>query len=199
MAILVLGYLNCSKNDFAERLFPENIMPKGIPNSRFAKDNPVIMRQQFDTTQADIGRGADRVMRSTGEAKDSLDRDSVMKVMEQPYDDEKMAMLQFMNEPVSVRIAQSTDKNAEQCFEIIINKHMFFFRRGETKIVPRFVVDRLMRLKETRYEQKLVLNPEGIQQYIHTPITGLRYDFSIERDDNPLGLSWQRAVLAEPG
>ena len=174
-------------------------MPRGVPRSKEAKNNPVIISDAVEMSQKEIGQGPARLLRSTGDAKKALDTHSVIKVMEQPYDDEKMAMLAFMDEPITIRIAQSTDKNAEQCFEINVNNDLQFFRRGETKTVKRYIVDRLMRLKVTRYEQREVINPEGIREYLHIPVTGLKYDFSIIRDDNPLGKSWERAVLAEPG
>jgi hypothetical protein len=32
---------------------------------------------------------------------------------------------------------------------------------------------------------------------VNVPHTALKYDFSVERDDNKLGESWKRAVLLE--
>lgn len=123
----------------------------------------------------------------------------IQKVSDQPFDEEKMAMLAFMNEPVTIRPASTTDKNAAQCFEININGRSELFRRGEVKTVKRFFVDRLMRLKVTVYGQELRTNSEGVQSYAYPTSTGLKYDFAIVRDDNPLGPSWERAVLAERG
>ena len=174
-------------------------MPRGIPRRKDAQYNPVIISQSVDVSQQEVGQGPSRLMKSTGDAKEALDRDSVIKVMEQPYDKEKMAMLAFMNELVTIRVATTTDRNAEQCFEINVNGHMHFFRRGEEKTVPRFIVDRMLRLKPVVYTQREVVNAEGIREYMHDPHTGMKYDFSITRDDNPRGRDWQRAVLAEPG
>lgn len=174
-------------------------MPRGIPRSREAQHNPVIISKALETSQQEIGQGSTRLMKSTGDAKDSLEPNLIARVSEIPYDDEKMAMLAFMNEPVTIRIGTTTDKNAAQCFEININGKLEFFRRGETKTIKRYYVDHMLRLKETVYEQKEVYNAEGIRDFIHIPHTGLKYDFSIVRDDNPLGKSWERAVLAEPG
>ena len=125
--------------------------------------------------------------------------DLIAKVSDQPFDQEKADMLAFMAENITIRIATSTDRNAEQCFELNINGKAEFFRRGETKTVKRYFVDRLMRLKETVYGQESVINKEGIKSYVYPGSTGLKYDFAITRDDNPLGKSWERAVLAEAG
>lgn len=144
-------------------------------------------------SEHDIGQQPNRTLESMDEIK------VIQPASDQPFDNEKMLMLQFMAEPVTIRIATSTDKNAEQCFELNINGRAEFFRRGETKTVKRFFVDRLMRLKQTVYGQDLVINKEGIKSYVYPPSTGLKYDFAIIRDDNPLGKSWERAILAEQG
>ncbi len=157
-----------------------------------AIDNPVT-KSPIPMSEKDIGQQSVRTTEDMGEPK------LIAKVSDQPLDTEKMQMLEFMNEPLTIRIATSTDKNAEQCFELNINGRAEFFRRGETKIVKRYFVDRLLRLKQTVYGQDLVVNKEGIKSYVYPPSTGLKYDFAIIRDDNPLGKSWERAVLAEQG
>lgn len=164
-----------------------------------AQNNPVILSGAEETSQQEIGQSNSRLMKSTGSGKDALEKSILAKVSDQPFDNEKMAMLAFMNEPVTIRIATSTDPNAEQVFELNINGKMEFFRRGEQKTLPRYFVDRLMRLKVTTFSQKETMNAEGIRDYLHIPHTGLKYDFAIIRDDNKLGRSWERAVLAEHG
>jgi len=159
---------------------------------RNAIDNPVT-KAPIPMSEKEIGQQEARTLESMDEPK------RIAQVSDQPFDDEKMQMLVFMDEPVTIRIATSTDKNAEQCFELNINNRAEFFRRGETKTVKRYFVDRLLRLKQTVYGQDMVINKEGIKSYIYPPSTGLKYDFAIIRDDNPLGKSWERAVLAEQG
>lgn len=174
-------------------------MPRGTPRNNDAKYNPVIISGAVEASQHEIGQGNDRLMKSTGPASESLEPSVIVRASEMPFDDEKTAMLQFMAEPVTIRVATTTDKNAAQVFELNINGKLQLFHRGETKTLPRYFVDRMLRMKETVYSQKEVLNAEGIREYLHIPHTGLKYDFAIIRDDNPLGKSWERAVLAEPG
>ena len=164
-----------------------------------ALHNPVILPRRLETAEQDIGQSAPRTLKSTGDASKALDPNVIQVVSDRPLDPEKMAMLAFMNEDVTIRIGTTTDKNAEQVFEININGKLEFFRRGESKTVKRYFVDHMLRLKETAYDQQEVTNNEGIREYVHNPRTALKYDFSIERDDNPLGRSWMRAVLAEQG
>jgi hypothetical protein len=173
-------------------------MPRGIRNQD-AKNHPVALSGELEMSQHDIGQGNERLLKSTGDAKQALEPSLIARVGEHPLDQEKMAMLAFLNEPVTIRIGTTTDKNAEQVFEININGKLEFFRRGESKTVKRYYVDHMLRLKQTAYTQKEVINAEGIKDILNIPHTALKYDFAIERDDNPLGPSWKRAVLAEPG
>lgn len=178
-------------------------MPRGIrntqPAAKQAKNNPVQRTTADPVSENTIGQGASRLLKSTGDSKVAMETPTIALASEFGMDQEKLEMLAFMNEPVTVRIGTTTDKNAEQVFEININGNLEFFRRGETKTVKRFIVDRMLRLKETVYSQKEVINSEGIKDILHIPHTALKYDFSIERDDNPLGDSWKRHTLAEAG
>lgn len=173
-------------------------MPRGIPkaNSTNAADNPAIIRQATEASDNPVGQDVPRTLRSTGDAKEALDF-PVVEPVDRVVDPEKMAMLAFMNEPVTVRIATSTDANAEQVFEININGRLEFFRRGEEKTVPRYFVDRLARLKQTGYSQREVLNAEGVKDIIHDSRTGLKYDFAVVSDAHPRGREWLQHVLAE--
>lgn len=176
-------------------------MPRGVRNqpATQAKNNPVTRTTAEPVSQQEVGQGNTRLLKSTGDAKQAMEPSVIARVGDHPLDKEKMAMLAFMNEPVVVRIGTTTDKNAPQAFEINVNSNLYLFRRGETKKVPRYIVDRMLRLKQTVYSQKEVINGEGIKDILHIPHTALLYDFSIERDDNPMGKSWERAVLAEAG
>jgi len=169
-------------------------MPRGIPTK--AKNNPVFKSAPL-ASEHEIGQGQTRALDSDNLA--SFAPSPIARVSDHGVNTEKMQMLAFMNEDVTIRIATSTDRNAEQVFELNINGKPEFFRRGETKTVKRYFVDRLLRLKTTVYAQELVLNKEGIKSYIYPPSTGLKYDFAVVRDTNPSGDSWQRAVLAENG
>ncbi len=170
-------------------------MPRGIPRNREAKNNPVILSQQELGSQQDIGQSPPRSVGVT-DGKVELSPQLVV-VADKVYDNEKMAMLAFFNESVTIRIATTTDKAAEKAFEININGRAELFRRGATYTVPRYYVDRLIRLKPTVYGQEEVFNSEGVKEFRYPSQTALKYDYVIERDDNPRGKAWERAVLAE--
>jgi hypothetical protein len=172
-------------------------MPRGVPNTpRNASTNPVIMSNAIDSQDLEIGQYGDRVLSSTGPAEKAL-APIVVPEVDKPFDQEKMAMLAFMAEPVTVRIATSTDPNAEQVFEINVNGRNEVFRRGETKTVPRYIVDRLARMKITGYTQRELMNAEGIKDIAYDAHTGLKYDFAVVQDSHPRGPDWLRHTLLE--
>lgn len=176
-------------------------MTRAIPGAPVqAKHNPVVLGKTIESGDTPPTQNEPRVLRSEGDAMGALDSaDKVVQVTDRVVDDEKALMLRFMSELIDVRLATSTDKNAEQVVEIGINGSMFLLRRGETKTVPRYVVDRLARCKITGYKQEEVVNTEGIRQIVNTPVTGLRYDFSVTRDPSPYAEAWLKSVLAERG
>lgn len=150
-------------------------------------------------SEMETGSGPERTMSSTGPARQSLDKNTLVKVSDQPMDEDWMSMMAFMEEMVEIRIAETTDPQAERVFEININGNLQLFSRGETKTVKRYFVDRLMRMKQTRYSQKEIVDGEGIKQIVNIPHTSIKYDFAITRDDSPHSKPWQRAVMAEQG
>lgn len=162
-----------------------------------AIDNPVFSSGKLDSSQEDIGQTPTRKI-ITGEKSVELSPQSIV-VADRVYDNEKMAMLAFFNEPVTIRIATTTDKTAEKVFEINVNGNPKLFRRGGTYTVPRYYVDRIMRMKQTVYGQEEVVNSEGVKTITYPSQTALKYDFVIEHDANPIGKSWEKAVLAERG
>jgi hypothetical protein len=169
-------------------------MPRGTPRTKDAKNNPVVLSKTLETQEQEIGQSVDR--RFEGEKLNS----QILAVASEHdlQNTEKLEMMKFMNEPVTIRIATSTDPNAEQVFEITINGKPEMFKRGEAKTVRRCYVDRLAMLKQTVYDCKLVDNT-GDRQYVYPQTTGLKYDFGVVRDDNPLGDSWLKHTLALRG
>ncbi len=167
-------------------------MPRGIPNR--ARDNPVAFSKVIESAEQPQGY-TERV--PTAESQVGTPR--VVHVAERMPDREKLANLAFMEEPVTIRIATTTDKSAEQVFELNIGGKAEFFRRGETKTVKRYFVDHLARTKVTSYTQNEVVNSEGIKQVLNVPHTACKYDFQMVRDDNPVGESWLKATLAMGG
>lgn len=165
-----------------------------VPRTRIVAPSGEKMASDYDMTE-----GATRTLKSTGAAADALSENVIERVGEMALDSEHTKMMAFMNERVRVRIGTSTDPNAEQVFELIVNGKTELFKRGETKTVPRYYVDLLARLKETGFENKEVINRDGERSYAYVPRTALKYDFAVVGESNPLGDSWLAHVIAEQG
>lgn len=170
-------------------------MPRGIPRSKEAKHHPVLSTGGISTDEAEIQQPKARSVHVTS---DGVAMSQSQIVTEPIMDMEKMAMLAFMAEDITIRIGTTTDKNAEKIFELNINGRNFMFRRGQSYTVPRYVVDRMLRLKPTVYTQEEVVNSEGSKEFVHHGHSALKYDFTVERDGNPKGHEWHRAVMNEP-
>lgn len=162
---------------------------------RKARNAPALTTGGIETAELPIGY----TTRTEPTPDNPVGAPKLVQVAERMPDQEKLANLAFQAEMVTIRIATSTDKNAEQIFELNLGGKPFFFRRGEMKTVPRYVVDHLARLKVTSYEDVEIFNAEGIKQIKHVPRTALKYDFAMVRDDNPMGEHWLKATLAMGG
>lgn len=169
-------------------------MPRGIPNSKLAKNNQVFAGRAIDA-QEHVTQETPRVLKSTGDARDALERRGVQ-IVEKPVDEEKLAMLAFMEEPVTVHIHTTSDKEAEQVFEVFNNGQREVFKRGETKTVKRKFVNELATRKATTYVNQRKRDAEGVQQEVYVPTSALRYPFSVVSDPHPRGADWLKATLA---
>lgn len=165
-----------------------------MPRAKRALDMPAQFTKTVESAEQSLGH----TLRQSTETSQA-GTPHLVQVAERMPDPEKAAMLAFMNEMVTIRPATSTDKNAEQVFELIINNKSELFRRGENKTVRRCYVDLMARLKVTAYTQREVVNAEGIKQVLNDPHTALKYDFAMVRDDNPMGEHWLKATLAMAG
>ncbi|WP_313334007.1 hypothetical protein [Comamonas sp.] len=100
----------------------------------------------------------------------------------------------FMNEPVMVTVLSGGKDNEAPFVQVAVNGVLQMFRRDVPIVVKRKYVERLARAKETGYEQDL--ERQGEQLNILKQAKSHRYPFIVNRDDNPKGGAWLRAVMA---
>lgn len=110
---------------------------------------------------------------------------------------DKMKMEAFMREKVKVYIHTTNEENVVEVFAIGVNGVEWVFRRGEHRVIPRYVVEGLARARPVGYECKEVVNSDGVREYVYPQRSGLRYPFSVE-EDSPVGKSWLSSVLRQP-
>jgi len=167
-------------------------MPRGVPNDTRVPN--VAPQKTFEPMEETIGQDVPRAMKSTGPAKDALEPALIVPV-DRPVDNEKLQMLAFMEMPVEVTIHTTSDKTADQIFEIFNNNQREVFRRGETKTVKRKFVNELATRKLTTFTQERQRGPDGVMFDVQVPSTALRYPFSVLSDPHPRGGDWLRSVL----
>ena len=170
--------------------------PANDPKRLYAKNNPTVIRNRFESEDHTIGQDVPRVMKSTGPARDSLEPAYIQPV-DRPISKAKMEMLAFMEEEIQVMVHDTTDDQAVPipCFyNDGIPQH---FIRGKSQTVKRKFVEIIARCKKTGFTQVLEQDCTGADTYVNYPHTALVYPFSVVTDPHPKGADWLAAILNE--
>lgn len=104
--------------------------------------------------------------------------------------------LEFMNEKVLVRIAESSDKHAEKVINVFNDGVPQRFVRGEWTIARRKYVEVLARSKPFSVSTPETVDGNGDRTTAIRTTVGLMYPFEMN-DRNPRGNAWLQRVLAE--
>lgn len=102
----------------------------------------------------------------------------------------------FMNEHVTVVLADTTDENAPPHIILSCNGTTQPLMRGVPTRIRRKFVEVLARCKESKYSQRQA-NPMEPDRIEMVQRTALAYPFEVQEDSNPKGRAWLKAVLAE--
>lgn len=101
----------------------------------------------------------------------------------------------FMNEPVMVTVLSGGKDNETPYVPVAVNGTTQMFKRDTPMVVKRKYLERLARAKETGYDQTVDDRLGERMNTLHNRHS-LRYPFQVNRDDNPRGAAWLRAILA---
>ena len=101
----------------------------------------------------------------------------------------------FMNEPVMVTVLSGGKDNEAPYVQVSVNGITQMFKRDVPIVVKRKYLERLARAKETGFDQQVDDRLGERMNLLHMR-NSLRYPFQVNRDDNPRGAAWLRAVLA---
>jgi len=163
-----------------------------------ASSKPAIKsRPRVDTNEQPIGQAGTVTMSPTGEAV--LDRPEIQ-VVEGPMDQakkDKMALLAFMDEIVTVNVHAPTDKYEPQFVQLWNDGRIQVIPRGIDTPVKRKYIEVLARMKTDTFRNEEFRDMDGNNSVRWPKTTGLRYPFAVIEDRNPRGLSWLRSILAE--
>lgn len=151
-------------------------------------------RKELNTDDVLIGQPGVVDMPATGDAV--LIKPEI-KPVDGPDWKEKAEMLAFMEEPVTVVVHTSTDKNSTPIVEVWNDGRVQRFLRGEEQVVKRKFVEVLARAKADTFRNVEYQDEAGNQAFRYPKTTSLKYPFAVVKDDNPKGHAWLKKVLAE--
>jgi len=150
--------------------------------------------RKIDTTEVKIGQDQVRTLPSEGEAV--LSEIEVVPV-DGPNIKAKTETLAFMEEPVTIMLTPTVDKNAEKVIPVWNDGRIELFERGKAKVTKRKYVEVLARCKETAYGQEEFVNADGVRNIRYPSTNALRYPFTVIEDRNPNGSAWLLKILQE--
>jgi hypothetical protein len=153
-------------------------------------------RGAVEPMEQDLGDESPVIMPTTGAAR--LERETPEiehgSVMNQQW----LADMQIMEEPVTVVVHESTDKYAEDPVRVGNNGVNQAFVRGEPVTVKRKFVYALAKARPIGYSQEVRTDASSgdvVERLM--PKRALKYPFSIVEDRNPNGTAWLKKVLVE--
>lgn len=121
----------------------------------------------------------------------------IERVTEREWRDSEEAV-RFMNEPLTIHIHTTQDKNAPPAVMAGVNGKQVWFRRGvDYKNVPRCFVEALARSQSATYRTQQVRDPNEDEQMKTMRTTSMDYPFSVLHDPNPKGKRWLERVMRE--
>ena len=167
---------------------------------RRAIDTPVALRDIHESQEHLPDQGPAREIRGEGLAQDAIDAPEPIESNPRRYSNDKLKMLAFMEEEVTVRMAESTNPNDPPVIGPIINGGVRqYFLRGVDQEVKRKFVEVLARAKGTRFIQEPIQDGLGVTGYRMVPQTAPLYPYAVVDDRNPEGRAWLQAIEEERG
>ena len=151
-------------------------------------------KKKIDTTEEQVGQGGAAVLPSTGKAR--IEQPEVEVVTDLDWK-AKADNLAFMEEPVTIMVHTTTDKNAVPFVEVWNDGRVQRFLRGKEQTVKRKFIEVLARAKADTYQSQEFMDRDGNMNFRYPKTTSLKYPFSVVRDENPKGHDWLKKVLAE--
>jgi hypothetical protein len=154
----------------------------------------VAPKKVLDATEQKIGQDSVITMEPTGPAAVDI---PVVEAVDGPDAMKQIEELAFMEELVDVTVLDTEDKYASKVVTIGVNGRNQNFVRGQSVTVKRKYLEGLARAKPVSLRNEEFLNNDGDKQFRYPTSTGLRYGFTLDRDDNPRGREWLKKVLKE--
>jgi hypothetical protein len=160
------------------------------------------VHKALETAEQEVGQGEERKISSQGKATLEPVR---VEAPDKPVNAEWAAMMEFANQPITIELNESNEKNAENPVYCANNGDLApvtprpgWLYRGKQYTIPRKFLESLARAKVTTYTQREETDPAGVRHVINVPHTALRYHFRVIHDPHPRGGDWLKSLLLEP-
>jgi hypothetical protein len=168
---------------------------------RAKRVTPAVIRKDTDVRSVEAAKEGAVVFDGRGVAH--VEQGDVVVETNLTGINEKAAMLKFMEEPVTIVIAEASDKNAEKAVFCKVNGRgpgpggSPWLPRNMEITIPRKYVEVLVRARPIRVQSVEKVNPGTGERYMEQQKSSSdRYPFSVVRDDNPAGREWLRNLRA---
>jgi hypothetical protein len=156
--------------------------------------NHVVQTNRFHEA-AEQQLGQDRVTQFDDQNNEILISETGIADVNSPQFKAKAAALAYYNEKVTVYIQTVNDEQADTVFDIGVNGEIWKFRRGDTRTVPRYVVEGLATAKPVGFKSVEFKDSHGKTNYREQATTGLRYPFNLVNASQK-DQQWLNSVLA---
>lgn len=136
----------------------------------------------------------DPISTFTYEQKEEDSFESPIQVVENEALDSYARDLAFMAEPVEIMVLPSHDKNdSTRLVSVSVNGKSYYLLRGEWQVVPRFVLEIIVRAKRETWSFGYRKAADGSTFETSNAYNVLRYPHHY-RDKNPKGQAWYDSI-----
>ena len=151
----------------------------------------------LETDELPVGQQKPRIMKSTGPASIAIEEPELPEA-EMVIDQEWADNMAFNAEKVTFVVNESTEAGVDNPVICGNSGNARQFWRGIEYTEERRFLESLMRAKITRYSQRKVVDPQGIESYQQIPHTACRYDIRVLHDPHPKGHEWLKSIRLQP-
>ena len=146
--------------------------------------------QKIDTADLEVGQAKPREFTDVGLSETEID------VVDSLNWKEKADALAFMEEPVTIRLQDTTAPNTYPIVEIWVNGRVQRLMRGETQTVKRKYVEGLVRARKTTFASEKFVDSEGADAMRYPSRTAPEYQFELIKDTDK-GRTWLKQRMAQ--
>lgn len=161
---------------------------------------PAVVRKTTDVRELEVADEGKVSFSNSGEKQ--VDRSDNDIEISRVVGDEKLQQMAFLEEPVTIILAESTEKNPEQYVFCSVNGEgpgpggMPWLPRNVEITIKRKFVEVLAKARPVHYSNAEGVNPQtGERQVSQRASSSHRYPFQVVHDANPRGRDWLKNLM----